>query len=202
MFDEPSHQASAAKTLNLINSLPPTAQAKLLKLLHKDENIVHLERVLFWPSNGATLVASLIGTAAFSVLIFLLLQEQITIGGNLFVLFATFPLTLGVCIYSLFKNKQSFVAFTDSRLIISPGGFGAQVLISYKDMTSVSHEFNYLFWRKEVLIKRINPRDGRNKVSYLDSIKDLDFYEEFLNEKVLGNNRITLENGSEGSDNV
>jgi hypothetical protein len=52
MFDEPSHQASAAKTLNLINSLPPTAQAKLLKLLHKDENIVHLERLLFWPSKS------------------------------------------------------------------------------------------------------------------------------------------------------
>lgn len=85
---------------------------------------------------------------------------------------------------------------------MSPGGFGTQVLIQYKDMTSVSHEFNYLFWRKEVLIKRINPRDGRNKVSYLDSIKDLDFYEEFLNEKVIGNNRHTLENGSEGSNSV
>lgn len=66
----------------------------------------HLITYSFNIGNGATLVASLIGTAAFSVLIFLLLQEQITIGGNLFVLFATFPLTLGVCIYSLFKNKQ------------------------------------------------------------------------------------------------
>jgi hypothetical protein len=84
-------------------------------------------------------------------------------------------------------------------LIISPGGFGTQVIINYKDMTSVGHEFNYLYWRKEVLIKRINPRDGRNKVSYLDSIRDLDFYEEFLSEKAVHNNRNALLDGESDS---
>jgi uncharacterized integral membrane protein len=166
------------RTLLLINTLPPSAQAILLKTMTPEEYLIFLEQPDFWKVGGASMIVSGVGTIVFLVLLVLIIR-QTSVAINFIFFFAIFPILLIVTIVSYVQHKKGFVAFTNRRLIVNPG-LGTQTIMPYNKIIEVTRQTNYLHCREELAIRRYSLKDGRPKVSFLYSVQNLDKYEEFL----------------------
>jgi hypothetical protein len=157
-------------------------------------------------ASRTTIITSSAGTVVFLVLIFFILYQVFDVLNFLF-FFALFPILLVVtvisyvnhkkryaeerndsfewsyCIFECVLHLQSFVALTNHRLIISPS-LGTRVIIPYNTLIEVRQQTNYFYCRKELAIRRYSLKDGKPKVSFLDSVQNLETYEKFLNDQI------------------
>jgi len=180
--DEVTTNILSGATGDIVAKLPERPRQVLKSLLEtsEDETLLYIEQQMFWQASGSLLVVSFLGTIA--LLFVAIFAPRLSV--STYALLGCFPIAFVASVYGYFRMKQSFVAFTNKRVIMKPA-FGAHSYVYFKDITAVTLELNYLYCRRELHIKRFIPKEGNPKVSYVEAIPNIEFYKQFLEERIV-----------------
>eukprot|EP01129_Flabellula_baltica_P015667 TRINITY_DN8061_c0_g1_i1.p1 TRINITY_DN8061_c0_g1~~TRINITY_DN8061_c0_g1_i1.p1 ORF type:complete len:214 (-),score=19.02 TRINITY_DN8061_c0_g1_i1:142-726(-) len=158
-----------------LQDISSSSRQKLMTMLHSDEQIQVITRSHYLKENAAVIFLSLIGSVG--LIFFIIFSFQIS---QTLMMLLSFPLAIIVSVYTWFKHKDSFVAFTNKRVIIKPS-LGKRVVVRYQHMLNVKAKSNCLhFCRSELEIEKKDANDRIPKMIYIDALEHQEQFRDLL----------------------